>query len=95
MNKLIFCKYFVKVLIHHMRLVWICTPSSHKLKSFILYILPSCLFYIELPCYFVPSLLPVYPRVQNTYCHIIYPRIASDQSEPILLHTSQLILILY
>ena len=77
-----------------MGLVWIRAPFSTELKAMFFNIIPFCLLHHELPPYFVLSLFPVNSRIQDHDNYVIHSDVASDESKPILSHTSELILIL-
>ena len=91
---LVLHKSFVQVLVHQMGLVWIRAPFSTELKAMFFNVIPFSLFHHELSSDFVLSLFPVNSRIQDHDNYVIHSDVASDESKPILSHTSELIFVL-
>jgi hypothetical protein len=74
--------------VHNMRLIRIHVPVVGKIEVLLLQLIPCVALYHELPCYLVPSLLPIYSRVTYQNGHIIDSRVHSYQTEPTRFHAS-------
>lgn len=65
-----------------MRLVGVQCPSCFELEVLLFELVPGVVFNHELSGHFIPSLLPVYSRVENQYGDLVDSGVHSYQCEP-------------
>lgn len=94
MDIFVFHEGLIQKLIHEVRLVRVCAPSSHWLETFRLQCRPVAFLDHELTGHFVPALLPIQASVEDDDDHVIHAHIAANECEPAAGHGSELILVL-
>lgn len=89
LHELLFQKW-----IKNMTLVRIHPPTWRKLTFFGLKLFPATGFDHKLPCYHLPSFLPVYSCVEDKNRYGIDSCVIPNQSKPTICHCPEFILVL-